>query len=297
VETVEQAIKEMAKSAANEENMAAAAAQELEVLKTKVDGFSEAATVLNESMVQACTAATDGDDLVKESKTRIDKLQEYVISTSEAIESLGAKNKEIVAIVETITQISAQTNLLSLNASIEAARAGEHGRGFMVVAEEVRKLAEITSGSAKEIGDLIKSIQQFVAAADKNIELTKEEANQVVETNGRTSQAFDLILDSTKAAALKAESMSTESDSIQEGMKQVNRAVEEVQASVQASESNVSTIGTYAQDMAQQATQTLMWANEQQGQVEQLAEFSETLQTKASYLEELLDGSPVAKAA
>jgi methyl-accepting chemotaxis protein len=297
VVTVEEAIKEMAKSSANEEKMAAAAAKELDTLKVQVDGFSEAAIILNESMVQACTAATDGDDLVKESKGRIDTLQVHVGSTAEAIHSLGAKNKEIVAIVETITQISAQTNLLSLNASIEAARAGEHGRGFMVVAEEVRKLAEITSGSAKEIGDLIKSIQQFVAAADKSIELTKDEANQVVETNDRTSQAFELILDSTKAAAVKAASMSVESELIQKGMLQVNRAVEEVQASVIASENNVATIGSYAQDMAKQATQTLMWTNEQQGQVEQLAEFSGVLQSKASYLEELLDGSPVAKAA
>lgn len=109
--------------------------------------------------------AQEGNDSVQETVNGIIEMREVAVNTAEVIENLGRNTQKIGEIVNVIKEIADQTNLLALNAAIEAARAGEHGRGFAVVADEVRKLAERSSLSTKEIGSLIKGIQVEVSAA------------------------------------------------------------------------------------------------------------------------------------
>lgn len=95
--------------------------------------------------------------------------EQVVLELTETVDQLGIRSAEISRIVDVINDISEQTNLLALNAAIEAARAGEHGRGFAVVADEVRKLAEETGTATVEIAELVNAIQEDTSLAVKDL--------------------------------------------------------------------------------------------------------------------------------
>ena len=114
---------------------------------------------------QAMAAATEGGAAVNSAATSMARIADSVRQSGEMIKSLGRRSNQISGIIQVIREIADQTNLLALNAAIEAARAGEQGRGFAVVADEVRKLAERTAAATGEIGDMIRMIHDETAQA------------------------------------------------------------------------------------------------------------------------------------
>lgn len=126
------------------------------------DGLQQVTVKINnmsDSSNKTANAANDGRSTVETAISQMNKIDQAVSNSSRVVIKLGERSNEIGQIVDTISGIAGQTNLLALNAAIEAARAGEHGRGFAVVAEEVRKLAEQSEESAKQIAALIGEIQ------------------------------------------------------------------------------------------------------------------------------------------
>jgi methyl-accepting chemotaxis protein len=118
----------------------------------------------------ASKAAAQGEQANREAIEKIGEVSAAIMTLAVSVEALGHRSAEIGSIVDVITTIADQTNLLSLNAAIEAARAGESGRGFSVVAEEVRKLAEGSGKAAEQIGELIKDVQNETAKALRYME-------------------------------------------------------------------------------------------------------------------------------
>lgn len=138
--------------------------------------------------------SNEGQDSVHRLLTVISQLGEQSQRTSSSMNHLSERSKEIEQIVEVIQNIAAQTNLLALNASIEAARAGEHGKGFAVVANEVRKLAESTAESTKNIGDLTKKIQEEIEKAYENTKDNLHLVDEGVEGSTDTNARIEKIL-------------------------------------------------------------------------------------------------------
>lgn len=153
--------------------------QNVQKLKEVTDSTKTAAKMANDSK-QNITA------IVQELQTLIDQANE----NSQSIESLTRQMNEINSVIELITDIAEQTNLLALNAAIEAARAGEHGRGFAVVADEVRKLAERTHKATGEISVSIKSLQQEISEINTSAETMKT----VVDTSASKILDFENLL-------------------------------------------------------------------------------------------------------
>jgi methyl-accepting chemotaxis protein len=148
---------------------------------------------------RAADAAERGRAAVSETVEGMHRIAEAVAAGTVVIRSLGAKSDQIGAIVETIDDIAEQTNLLALNAAIEAARAGEQGKGFAVVADEVRKLAERSSRATKEITALIVDVQTDTKKAVSTIEAGAGEAERGTALAGRSGEALDEIAASVTA--------------------------------------------------------------------------------------------------
>ncbi|GAM09330.1 putative methyl-accepting chemotaxis protein [Geobacter sp. OR-1] len=140
------------------------------------------------------SAAQDGSAVVRETVEGMVRIAERVRESAGTIEALGRRSDEIGAIIGTIEDIAEQTNLLALNAAIEAARAGEQGRGFAVVADEVRALAERTTKATKEIGAMIKAVQSDTREAVASMESGVKEVESGLEGAERSGSALQGII-------------------------------------------------------------------------------------------------------
>jgi methyl-accepting chemotaxis protein len=162
-----------------------------------------------QSAQRANDAAVEGSGVVQATVAVMGSIAERVKNAAKTVESLGSRSDQIGAIVGTIEDIADQTNLLALNAAIEAARAGEQGRGFAVVADEVRALAERTTRATKEISDMIKSIQNETRSAVSAMEEGNSEVERGTREAARSGKALVDILEQINAVTLQANQIAT----------------------------------------------------------------------------------------
>lgn len=193
-----------------------------------------------ESANRACGTATDGADIVQKTVDGMSRIAVKVQESARTVESLGERSDQIGAIIGTIEDIADQTNLLALNAAIEAARAGEQGRGFAVVADEVRALAERTTRATKEIGGMIKAIQAETRTAVAAMEEGVHEVERGTEDASRSGRALEEILAQVTEVtgqinqiATAAEEQTATTNEISGNMQQITDVVQDTAASSQ----------------------------------------------------------------
>jgi methyl-accepting chemotaxis protein len=145
--------------------------------------------------------ALAGGEVVRQTLEKIEEITHVVSKSADTVQQLGISSAEIGEIVSVINDIADQTNLLALNAAIEAARAGEQGRGFAVVADEVRKLAERTSKATKQITTMVNTIQQETSAALLAMNAGTIEVEQGKELASKAGEALGKIVQSSKEVA------------------------------------------------------------------------------------------------
>ncbi len=150
----------------------------MERLTTSMDKVSRNANEVVEETKASEAISRGGEKIIHETIEEMEEIRGAVAKTSKAVDSLIGSSKQITMVVDVIKEIADQTNLLALNAAIEAARAGEQGRGFAVVADEVRKLAERTANSTTEIHSLVSLIQEGVGDAVADIALVADKVAQ-----------------------------------------------------------------------------------------------------------------------
>ncbi|AET66318.1 methyl-accepting chemotaxis protein [Desulfosporosinus orientis DSM 765] len=205
---------------------------------------------VTQSSTKAAQAAELGARYSENAVQKIEQIREGASHSANLIQQLGAQSTEIGQIVDVIKGIANQTNLLALNAAIEAARAGEHGKGFAVVADEVRKLAEQSSSSAAQIANLIGTIQKDTNQAVGGMETAMNEVAAGVEAVNMAGQSFQTIVEEINAVVEQIRQVSEAVQEIARGTAQTVQAEEGISEIAAKSAANTEEVSSASQEQA-----------------------------------------------
>lgn len=247
----------------------------LEEINSGVSTIAGSTSALSEASVQMKEQSELGGENINKVIKQMDSIRESVQHSVASIEQLRKRSGEIEEIVQVITQISAQTHLLSLNASIEAARAGEEGKGFAVVANEVKKLAEESGKSAEKIADLVHYIQNETLTAVQAISEGERNVQAGINVVKETGELFYSILDAT--------------DSITSQIQEVSAATEEMVAETEQITATIRQIAVLAERNADVSEYIKNSALEQRSSAGKIVDSAESLNEISGKLEHMVE--------
>jgi methyl-accepting chemotaxis protein len=228
----------------------------MEEMSATVIEVAKNAQQVSESSTEAQKTAAGGGEIVRDTIAAMQEVSESTTVTAGMIEKLGESSEEIGSIISVINDIADQTNLLALNAAIEAARAGEQGRGFAVVADEVRKLAERTTIATKEISTMIGSIQTETSTAVTAMSEGTEKVENGVKLANATEEALSQIVigvqsvnDMVRQIATSTEEQSATTDEISRNMDTITEVASSSAASITEVTSTITGVARLATEL------------------------------------------------
>lgn len=252
-EQISSATEELAAGADSQSRQTSETASAMEEMASSVHLVFENSKKSLEAVDKATREAEEGGKVVQKTMAGMSKIETSVNQSAQKVKELGARSKEIGKIVGVINEIAAQTNLLALNAAIEAARAGEHGRGFEVVAEEIRKLAEQSARSTVQITTIIEEIQNETALAAESMGSVTKEVEEGARLSDMTGEAFQKVIASVRETADMIKGMAEASKQQATVSDQVAKSVENISSTTKESATASEEIAQSTQELAKLA--------------------------------------------
>lgn len=305
VSTVDQlthAIEQIAAGAQEQNNNVTVTTELVESMSGRVESMAKSMEEVKNASQQNGLIAKEGGKAVEKTVVGMERVKNAVFETANRIKELGEQSKQIGEIIQVIDDIAEQTNLLALNAAIEAARAGEHGKGFAVVADEVRKLAERSGKATKEIADLITTIQKGTNIAVESMQVGTREVEQGVVVAQEAGKSLNEIVEKVEQAGAGVQETMKIIEEIMAGSLEVSKAIsgvaaiteentaatQEMSASAEQVGGAMQNISAATEESAAAAEQVSASAGEMAESIEKIALSADELDKMAKKLQDLV---------
>ncbi|MEH7730810.1 methyl-accepting chemotaxis protein [Bacillus safensis] len=273
-EHITSSIEQFSNSTEHQNDMIEKSSVQLNEMDRSLSHMVDTTSHMMESSIESSKTAQAGGELVQKTAGQMQTIEQAVKEAELVIAGLEQKSKDITNILGVINGIADQTNLLALNAAIEAARAGEAGRGFSVVAEEVRKLAEQSGSSSKEIESLTNEIVEEIEKSQKMFKQVAGEVQSGLNITDETKVSFEKITDKTSEMTEQMKQMNRSAEELSHGSNDISHAVNQIKELSRESSAGF-------QDIAASA-------EEQLASMEEISSSSATLSQMAEELRELI---------